>query len=297
MLGGLASSRWHHADTNTGTFSGSRSEDDMMSSVSATVSDVRQHPSVAGLRDRLLREARSERARCLEVAEAAERRRAELRGICHVATQTEPVTIMDGAMATTIVGAPSVTAAGGASLSWSAADEAAQSEALRTIQQLGRHGGRFTESRLADLEAELRAERAGRQELDSQVAHERSRKEAAQQQVLCLEYELDGKEAALQVAERALERRDAELQQVQAHLHALQEGTTASFLGGDETRVRALRLQLAERERQLELKDQHIGRLLHVLRQHRGLFPEEDSTACGSERSMSLSTATMTAAA
>jgi len=36
-----------------------------------------------------------------------------------------------------------------------------------------------------------------------------------------------------------------------------------------------------ERERQLELKDQHISRLLNVLRQHRSIFVEEDATMCG----------------
>merc|ERR1712039_252362 len=54
-------------------------EDDTLSSISQQGADPRQ--SVIGLRDRLLREARTERARCLEVAEAAERRRAELHGV------------------------------------------------------------------------------------------------------------------------------------------------------------------------------------------------------------------------
>merc|ERR1711879_606227 len=114
--------------------------------------------------------------------------------------------------------------------------------------------------------------------------------EAAQQQVLCLEYELDGKEAALQVAERALERRDADLQQAQLQLRALQEGTPLQPMGtsslGEEVRVNALQSQLLERERQLELKDQHISRLLNVLRQHRSIFVEENSsTLHAAERS------------
>uniref|UniRef100_A0A7S1QUK9 Uncharacterized protein n=1 Tax=Alexandrium catenella TaxID=2925 RepID=A0A7S1QUK9_ALECA len=266
--------------------------------------------SVTGLRDRLLREARSERARCLEVAEAAERRRAELRGVTHVATQTDPVVIVDGStqsssIPTTVVGVPAAADLGpsdtGAIPGWSQHDEAAQAEAMRTIQLLGQRGSqsRFSESRAGELEAELRAERAGRQELDAQVAHERSRKEAAQQQVLCLEYELDGKEAALQVAERALERRDADLQQAQLQLRALQEGaaaqSTLAASNSEEARVKALKSQLMERERQLELKDQHISRLLNVLRQHRSTFVEEDSTICGSERSMTNFTMTTSA--
>jgi len=255
-----------------------------MSSVSAAVSDARHNPSVSGLRDKLLREARSERARCLEVAEAAERRRAELRGACSVATQTDPVAFAeDGASAalpTQSVGAPTSLREGTVQ-QWNPEDDAAQAEALRTIQLLGQRGLRLNESRATEIEAELRAERAARQELDGQVSHERSRKEAAQQQVLCLEYELDGKEAALQVAERALERRDAELQQAQLQVRLRQEGA-AGTTTSEEIRVKALRHQLAERERQLELKDQHISRLLNVLRQHRSIFVEEESTVCHS---------------
>merc|ERR550525_190627 len=80
---------------------------------------------------------------------------------------------------------------------WSPADDDAQGAALRVIQMLSERGSHVhnAESRISELEAELRAERAARQDLDRQIAHERSLKEAAQQQVLCLEHELDGKEA------------------------------------------------------------------------------------------------------
>jgi len=278
--------------------SGTMQWDDAMSSVSAAMSDAR-HPSigsrsaldnnsVTGLRDRLLREARSERARCLEVAEAAERRRAELRGVCHASTQTDPVAFAGSSNhSASIPTVVDLSPSAGADAGWSQRDEAEHAEALRTIQMLGQKGSqsRFTESRAGELEAELRAERAGRQELDAQVSHERSRKEAAQQQVLCLEYELDGKEAALQVAERALERRDADLQQAQQQLWALQEGSAAqSALAAsvsEEARMKALKSQLMERERQLELKDQHISRLLNVLRQHRSISADEDLSVCG----------------
>jgi len=260
-----------------------------MSSVSAAVSDQRTNLSVAGLRDKLLRDARSERTRCLEVAEAAERRRAELSGVCSVATQTDPVVVApegpsgsSAALPTLSVGA-SMALTNSTSQPWSSSDDAAQAEALRTIQLLGQRGdhGRVSESRATEIEAELRAERAARQELDGQMSHERSRKEAAQQQVLCLEYELDGKEAALQVAEGALECRDAELQKAQWQVRLLQKGA-AGTTNSEEIRASALRQQLADRERQLELKDQHISRLLNVLRQHRSIFVEEDSTPCGS---------------
>ena len=298
MLGSLlhgdrSPASWRHPK---GSNYSTASEDDVGSSVSATVSDHRGNLSVAGLRDKLLRDARSERARCLEVAEAAERRRAELRGACSVATQTDPVVFApDGssaALPTLSVLAPTAFSDGAStdmqpSLvrnstatcggTWNTSDDVAQAEALRTIQLLGQRGSRLSQSRATEIEEELRAERAARQELDGQVSHERSRKEAAQQQVLCLEYELDGKEAALQVAERALDRRDAELQQAQLQVRLRQEGA-AGTTSSEEIRVKALRQQLAERERQLELKDQHISRLLNVLRQHRSIFVDEDST-------------------
>lgn len=243
-----------------------------MSSISHQMDN---RPSVIGLRDRLLREARSERQRCLEVAEAAERRRAELRGISSVGIQTEPVFLMDGPRTD---GTGVLSAASGPA-SWTQSDESAQAEALRTILLLGERGNssRHAEGRLAQLEEELRAERAARQELGAQATHEAKGKEAAQQQVLCLEYELDGKEAALQVAERALERRDAELQQVQLQLQTEQEGldeygggAASSNAAYEDARIRALRQQLMEREGQLDQKDQHIARLLVVLRQQRG---------------------------
>lgn len=271
--------------------------------------------SVAGLRDRLLREARSERQRCLEVAGAAERRRAELRCVT-VGTQTDPVVFADdfcfpgggigarayevgASMPTMLVsGSPtraassaSVGTAGSGSGSWTYADEEAHAEALQTLRMLNQRGAasaREAEGRVQELEQDLRVERAHRQEIEQQTAHERSRKEAAQQQVLCLEYELDGKEAALQVAERALERRDADLQQAQQRLRA-QEEDLSSRGGGDARKIRA---QLVDRERQIELKDQHIARLLNVLRQHRSILVEEDSTICGSDRSAPMSLAT-----
>jgi len=269
-----------------------------MSSVSAAVSDLRGNSSVSGLRDKLLREARSERARCLEVAEAAERRRNELRGACSVATQTDPVRIIpegsSAALPTLSVGAPSAFSDG--TQSWNTEDDAAQAEALRTIQLLKQRGSRLNESRATEIETEVRAERAARQELEGQVSHERSRKEAAQQQVLCLEYELDGKEAALQVAENALQRRDAELQQAQLQVRLRQEGA-AGTTSSEEIRIKALRQQLAERDRQLELKDQHISRLLNVLRQHRSIFVEDDSTVLSTDlspRSQALAPQLMT---
>lgn len=124
------------------------------------------------------------------------------------------------------------------------------------------------------------AERFFRQELEHQLSDERHRREAAQQQVLCLEYELDGKEAALQVAERALEHKNAELQQAvmqsRFSIEGLSRAGSLSVYPGEDHRLKTLRSELAERERQLELKDQHISRLLNVLKQHKNSIFEGD---------------------
>lgn len=277
-------------------------DDDLLTSVSRAASMRDQRSSVIGLRDRLLKEARSERQRCLENAEAAERRKCEVRGACEASTQTDPVVISDFGNPSASASIPTVSVladklgltggrgavGSGLSATWTLADEEAQAEALRTIQTLGQIGAmasRQTEAQRHEAQDELRAERANRQELAAQASHERSRKEAAQQQVLCLEYELDGKEAALQVAERALERRDADLQQSQEQLRSLQvsQGSAGRLdgpgaQGPEDQRCRSYRVQLQEKERQLEMKDQHISRLLAVLRQHRG--GEEESTMC-----------------
>ncbi|CAE8710929.1 unnamed protein product, partial [Polarella glacialis] len=270
---------------------GSPSEDgDAMSSVSAGQSqhDTRRPSvlldggSVIGLRDNLLQAARKERQICLDREE--KRRSVELRASRDASTQTDPVSLASERRPSALLstGMLDMTVSTGSSqLGWSRADEEAQSEAVRTIQLLAQRGSssRGTEGRVAELEAQLQAERSARQERETQQAHERSRKEAAQQQVLCLEYELDGKEAALQVAERTLERRDADLQQAQLQLRVMEGGlnTVASVAAtSEDPRLKMLRSQLGERERQLELKDQHIERLLNVLKQHRTTF-ESDS--------------------
>merc|ERR1712060_692009 len=85
------------------------------------------------------------------------------------------------------------------------------------------------------------------------------------------------------VAEKTLERRDTDLQQAQVQLRALQESNSAmaaGYVGGpatDDSKCMALRAQVLERERQLELKDQHISRLLSVLKQHRSIDDDYDA--------------------
>jgi len=309
--------------------------------------------SVIGLRDRLIREARSERQRCLEVAEAAERRRSEFRGTCAVATQTDPVIISlpgsllgglsralingaDGSVTPGARGLPSgcvtpvssvnTACRGGASpfrqpygaiapggspsassmaatpssrpTGWSQQDDEEQAEALRTIQMLGQRSSQASDSGLKTMEDQLRRLRRNVAEVQEELASERSQKEAAQQQVLCLEYELDGKESSLQASERNLEKRDQDLQQAQNELRSAKDlgkrglagQHISSLVPGSglaeeqrfplwEARVTVMRDQLLERERQMELKDQHISRLLSVLRQHRNFVGDAEASS------------------
>lgn len=185
--------------------------------------------SVVGLRDRLLREARIERQRCLEVAEAAERRRLELRSSSNASAQTDPVIIEDSTSG-------SASALGSTTLSsgvdgsvmrspWGLEDDQAQAEALQAIKMLGSCGSQAqqAEGLIRKLEAELQLERQRRREIETNLNSERVRKEAAQEQVLCLEHELDGKEAALQVAERTLDQRETEVNQIHRRLQALHD--------------------------------------------------------------------------
>lgn len=307
--------------------------------------------SVIGLRDRLIREARNERQRCLEVAEAAERRRSEYRCTSTVATQTDPVIIsMPGSLPGSLNGAfsngvapgsitpgasrlpsgcvtpvssvnfsasrraaspprlPHGALAPGGSPShasmantptsrpagWNNQDDEEQAEALRTIQMLGQRSNQASDERVGKLDDQLRRLRLEVEAAQGQFATERSQKDAAQQQVLCLEYELDGKESSLQVAERNLEKRDQDLQLAQGELRSVKDaqairgiaaGTTVAT---EEARVKVMRQQLLERERQLELKDQHISRLLSVLRQHRSLIGDSDDAPSHSLGDLSM---------
>lgn len=133
---------------------------------------------------------------------------------------------------------------------WSPEDERLQQEAIRTIEIL-----RCKAEKAQDTST------TGRKEM----APEWSWKEASEQQVMCLEYELDGKEAALQLAEKHLEQRDAELQEVHQQLELLRAGDAAAE---DAARIRSLRIELEEKDRQLELKDTHIQQLMAILHQH-----------------------------
>merc|ERR1712167_44160 len=93
--------------------------------------------------------------------------------------------------------------------------------------------------------------------------------------------------AAVQAVERALERKDADLQRLELKLQTAQAaaldkpeevGLAASgrVRASEESQIKALKCQLDERERQIALKDNHITRLMTVLRQNSGALGDED---------------------
>jgi len=183
-------------------------------------------------------------------------------------------------------------------LHWGPKDDAAQAEAVRTIELMAGHRGQSgdLEQRIAHLEEQIQAERASRQELNMMLAMERTKREAVQGQVLTLEAEMDAKESTLQLAQDKLERRNADLQQVQKEAHTMQAiggfgvspsqrpvhmgnfmGTQFSLQQGNsiESSLDALRLQMREQDYELEQKDQHINTLLSQLRQQNS-YPRGD---------------------
>jgi len=172
---------------------------------------------------------------------------------------------------------------------WNQQDDDAQAEAIRTIQLLGQRSNATTQgqadatnARIAQLEEQVRTQREATEIVKAKLVSERSQRESAQQQVLCLEYELDGKESSVQVAERALEKNHLDLHKATMELKVVQEcleqrsqQVLASGSVSQGARVQVMRAQLLDRESQLELKDQHISRLLSVLKQHRSILGED----------------------
>jgi len=181
---------------------------DGLRGLSQTTSTAAAEPSVAGLRDRLLREARQERIRCLQVARASERWRADDAG---TASPT-PATTSDAALQTDPVLINSAGSGGPVDASmadvWSQNDEDNQREAIRMIQNLSQKvcDTSSSDRRIAELEEMLNKEKRSRSDLEASVTKEKEAKAALQEQVLCLEQELDGKENTLQASERAMER-------------------------------------------------------------------------------------------
>jgi hypothetical protein len=262
-----------------------------------------QPPTVCDLRDRLLQEARSERQRCLEVAEAAERRRSEFRGAASVGAQTENTNSTADALSMDVGSSsfahrPSGSIDAGFGAPPAERDEdKEQMEAIQALMKLDELGSttRLKEEHASVLCGQVHSERQQREKANELLASERLCKESAQQQVICLESELDSREAALQAAEDLVERRTAELGQALLEISVLEEhcckpqSREAIIL---ENECLNLRSQLNERDYQLELKDRHIAHLLTMLRT-RGVYLEEDSfTTCRSEKSVAMTVST-----
>mmetsp|Transcript_78633 Transcript_78633/g.122711 ORF Transcript_78633/g.122711 Transcript_78633/m.122711 type:complete len:338 (+) Transcript_78633:89-1102(+) len=285
------------------SLSGIEGQDGLRNSFSSTTPE----PSVAGLRDRLLREARQERIRCLQVARASERWRADEGGSSLSVTTSDSATQTDPIVISEIGSAPCGLALDSSIVDvWSQSDEEAQKDAIRTIKMLSQKKSDTTISdrRIAELEEMLRSERARAQDLEVRVVQEKQAREAIQQQVLTLEAEMDGKESTLQAQQRVLERTN-DMQLVPHNLRAQSPlppngrldltlpSTLASqnrhVLGRsksplsrtlpqchavvEEANLLAARRQLQERDQNLEVKDQQISQLLRELRQSSDTSP------------------------
>jgi len=242
-------------------------------------SEAPSQPTVSSLRDRLLREAQLERQRCLEVAEAAERRRVECRGLTHAGTQTDPVAFVT---ATTFADASpsasrrSATSCGDLGFGLPAADldeDAEQMEAIRALQKLEELGNesQVKEALVTELSLKVQNERQHREATTMQLVLEKTGQDAKHEQVLALENELDIREAAHLATEHLLERRTLEMQQAMQQIESMEAQGLAPasdvILLGDE--VRQLRSQLVDKDYQLELKDRYISRLEGVLASHK----------------------------
>jgi len=149
----------------------------------------------------------------LQVARTSERWRAEDGAAATTTTTTATTSTSDSATQTdpVMINAPaSSTARVDPSLAevWSQSDEDSQMEAIRTIQSLSQKctDTSASDRRIAELEELLRIERKNRQEIEAAAAQQQKTRAALQEQVLCLEQELDSKESVLQASDQALAR-------------------------------------------------------------------------------------------
>lgn len=166
-------------------------------------------------------------------------------------------------------------------------DDEAQAEALQTLRSLAAvpqaegasspflTGG--TNGAAKDIEAELHKEKGARKELELRLAGVVEKTQATQEQVLCLEQELDDKDEALHRAEKALDARNAELQQAQHSLAQLRVELLAT--------QQLLMKTTTDRDIQLSHKHQYIQSFFEMIKQQQGSVLEgEQSTAASSDR-------------
>jgi len=167
------------------------------------------------------------------------------------------------------------------SASWTSVDAAAQAEALRTIAMIGERRSRDGED-VKELQAKI-------QELDALVVQERYRNAAKQNQMVCLEHELEEKDAKLMMVSSELQRRESDLRKTESDLRSAQDqagGFDIKSMQG----LQEMKRLIEELKRQLKLKDEQIFQLMSVLHEQRRL---EDSTMVGTEHSTTSSFATM----
>jgi chromosome segregation ATPase len=192
---------------------------------------------------------------------------------------------------------------------WTGDDDAAQAEALRILKMLGQKDDepRHSKDTLLRLQKELELESTKRAAVEARVKEERGKADAAQKQVLCLEYELDSKEEQISNLQSTLDLRNSELQQAQEHIRALQVQLLDLQAQRDRdssplrrqrgvdglVHVRSLREKIADREVRHAEKDRQIKQILAVIGQNRSdAFAEDDAmTMYGSELSLSGYTA------
>jgi hypothetical protein len=141
-------------------------------------------------------------------------------------------------------------------------EDEAQAEALELLKVLGQRNTMSGEavSKIVELEHALAEERRQKEELRQELEYERARSKAAQQQVICLEYELDSKEAALQVVEHALEQRDQDLERALAQQQL--QNILAQPCIVDDGRFWQ---RVLERKHDVGLKESHIAKLVSLL--------------------------------
>jgi len=147
---------------------------------------------------------------------------------------------------------------------WSEDDDLAQEEALRAIAALGA-GGRANAARVEELESQVLKEQSRSRQLELQLAQERECKEVAEREVRRLQTELERRSTSRQGALVQFERRPPD--------------TISDLSAASSDSTALLRRQLEERDKQLDLKDKHIARLLKTLRQQQTFFMtgEDDS--------------------
>lgn len=255
-----------------------------------------------GFRSQLLREVGQERKQCLALAEAAVRQRAALMN-CSGVDVTVTVSkneirassalgkedcalhkqATDQNMAKSVClpkrtpglsGGPASVPGHGA-LGWNAEDDIAQADALKALRHIGERSRHTNELEVmlkeSSLQKEAKEETCALKKqvasLQEALAKEWEQQAFMSQQMLCLEKELDSKEATITELESDLERKEEQLCQMPK--------CNKRDVGDYDARIKSLELQLRDRDQQLEAKDGHIMRLLSVLRQHRSNFLDD----------------------